>query len=542
MFRRLLLIAVTVSILSGVLIYNVTGNRITGETYYASGDGESWAVLIVDEGQEDRLIRESLSRAGLGTVISESSLDVAVDNFGQLKKIPLDSYRQEISAFDPRDDGYAARLRSFFVRQGERFFFLPLEKSGANSEPEIKNRLADLFEETPYSLLILEQREASVYWRYALYPAACIAALIMTRSKKSFALALPVILALCMYGASAFAFAALLTGILEILREPARELSAARYYGRNIRFSLPLLEKLGERFKSFRTNWLLFFLFLLAFIILAFMADLPPLPSILALTCFLCLFYLSSRLESSRILVKRHILFTPVPLLPQKSRNFSLFPLLLPFGIGAVLFLLVPRVFPGHSEYRRDEFPINSDNFITSDDYERHLVYQASFSYTPLNQSYMSKGTDTGMGRRALNQEGYLRYYLGEDGLIGGSVAANDSGVAFPPFPLEKLTMFLVEYNEYPAGSGKAPGIGGGSALLDFSQYIIKEWIPVIMILLACMFNLLRLNAPPEKQYLLRSINRKKRLFYPGTIGSSPGKAAGIAGRNKSEGGSPFDG
>ena len=60
-----------------------------GSGAYGSGAYESCAVVIVDESENDRMIRESL--AGIGDFISESSQEILIDDFGALISIPLDS-------------------------------------------------------------------------------------------------------------------------------------------------------------------------------------------------------------------------------------------------------------------------------------------------------------------------------------------------------------------------------------------------------------------------------------------------------------------
>ena len=109
--------AIAISVICGVMVF------VLFKVYprEALNVGERWAVLILDEAHEDRRIRESL--AGIGAFISESSQNIFIDDFGSVKKIPLDSYYDEIEAFDPRNDGYAEKLSAFFVRDGKRLFF-----------------------------------------------------------------------------------------------------------------------------------------------------------------------------------------------------------------------------------------------------------------------------------------------------------------------------------------------------------------------------------------------------------------------------------
>ena len=86
---------------------------------------------------------------------------------------------------------------------------------------------------------------------------------------------------------------------------------------------------------------------------------------------------------------------------------------------------------------------------------------------------------------------GYLRYHLGEDGLISGSTDYSAADAGFPSFPLEKLTGFLVNYiqTDAPGRVTKSPAAGPG------------EWIPAVVIFLFCIVDMLR----PGVRYKKRS-------------------------------------
>ncbi|MCL2473083.1 MAG: hypothetical protein FWF26_05325, partial [Treponema sp.] len=110
------------------------GNKSQGS------NSEGFAVLSLDESQNDREIQELLYSKGIKDFFSESTQVVPVDDFGSLKMVPLDSFRNEIEKFDPRDDGYAQKLSSFFVRDGKRFFFLPLDTVKGNKTVVLKTQ------------------------------------------------------------------------------------------------------------------------------------------------------------------------------------------------------------------------------------------------------------------------------------------------------------------------------------------------------------------------------------------------------------------
>jgi hypothetical protein len=94
---------------------------------------EGYAVLRVDAALPDCEIGERLAASIDNYIsidfVSESSQWVFLNDFDTILYISLDEYQERLAASvlrpDPRDDGYAARIHSFFVRKGQRLFFIP---------------------------------------------------------------------------------------------------------------------------------------------------------------------------------------------------------------------------------------------------------------------------------------------------------------------------------------------------------------------------------------------------------------------------------
>ena len=500
MSRRSSRFAALVSILCGLLVFSLFRFFPSSGTESGFGrlaSGTPYAVLALDESQDDRHIREILTGGGIKGLISESSQEVPIDDFGVLKMVPLDSFRSEIETFDPRDDGYAAKLQSFFVRGGKRFFFFPLKDIFGNGAGRLKKQLGSLLGDIPFTFTVLDNRKP-FFWYFALLAAACAFALYLSHSARLFAYELPVLLAFGWAGSSGFVLAAALAGIWELLREPAGELSAARRYKRNgLDYAGAGFEGLRERLKPFRINCLLSLFFAVFFIVFSIAEGLSFLPLVSGCLSFFFLYFLTFRVEARRARENRHILFTPVPLLPFKARTFSLFPLLLPFGAAAALALFLPLVFPAFASSAEDEPIADAKFLISAEDYNRHIDFENSFSYKTLDQD-LDQQASPESGGGGLNQEGYLRYYLDEDGLIAESTdhagelpLPEDRRIAdAPPFPLEKLMDYLLQYND-PGGAGQSDSeprfTAAGSSL-----FASKEWIPVAIILAAGILNLLR--------------------------------------------------
>jgi len=479
-----------VSILCGVTVFSLFRSHVSPD-FQTPVPGVSYAVLAVDESRDDRHIRETLARGGLDGFISMSSQKVPIDDFGFLRMIPLDTFRDKIEPFDPRDTGYAEKLKSFFVQGGQRFFFLPLYYDTGTSA-RLDKQIAALLPDIPFTLTVMGQR-ASHFWYFALLAAACVFALFLSRSRRFYVLGLPVVLAFGWSGSSAFILAALLVGIWELLREPLGELAAASRYQR-YNYAGSGFSGLCQKLKPFRVNCFLVFTFLVFFSGFSIAAGISPFPLAAAFAGLCLLYVLAFQAESERARKNRHIHFIPVPLLPFRAKTFSLFPLLLPFGLASLLALVLPPVMPGFlpdiSPSGENESPIEIRYLVRAEDYYRHIEFQKSFSFRRLDDA-------------PLIQEPFLRYYLGEDGLIAGSTAPAINFWTAPPFPLEKLMYFLLHYD---IASVSGASISRAS-ILRISSVTIKEWISVTIMFAAWILNLLS----PEIRPAIRPWSHSKK-------------------------------
>jgi Ca2+/Na+ antiporter len=298
-----------------------------------------------------------------------------------------------------------------------------------------------------------------------------------------------VLLATGKAGFFSLVLAAILTGIWELLREPFLELFASRRYNRRSQdYAGSGFRGVLERLKPFRLNLLLALLFLAFITAFSFMGFINPFLLLAVCVAFAFLYFLSFRTEEER---RSHIQFTPVLLLPHKVKTFSFFPLLLPFGLLAVTALFLPSGYSGPS-------PVDSGLLISSGDYDSHMAFQKSFSYSPLSPPNQEQNP---FDQNALIQNEYLRYYLGEDGLITGYNAyAVSEDSETPPFPLEKLMDFLLNYNKNITGepaSFEKPADRPAAAML-------KEWISVAFIFSFCIFDILRKRIVPKVTFINR--------------------------------------
>jgi len=129
-----------ISLICGIFLFFLWHYALggSGEWFVATGANDGYAILVVDESEDEQGIREMFTLGGLGEVISESSQFVSIDDFGSFKQIPLISFYDEIEPFDPRNDGYAEKLHSFFVNNGKCYFFTLLEISPSDLRSRLK--------------------------------------------------------------------------------------------------------------------------------------------------------------------------------------------------------------------------------------------------------------------------------------------------------------------------------------------------------------------------------------------------------------------
>jgi hypothetical protein len=383
--------------------------------------------------------------------------------------VPLDFYDEALEPFDPRNDGYAGKLRSFFVSNGKRRFFIdlrPYSRPGASlTYRQIEERIGAILGDDKaggeaggrgdFNLDgFFPPRGRSPLWLLFLSLAAPAGALFLVlRGPGAFppvfsrliAALIPVQGALALSGPGGFACAAALFGCFECLLPPIREnLAGAQHRRRRFRFD-----------RVFKINWLLALFFFLVFILAAVITPVDPLSAALAgisaFTVFVLLLWIESNPEKGRT----HRRFLPIPIREPSLGLNSLPRITLPFALASLLSLFL--FLPGPSGKGADISPaafLYTDSSHTAapdipakEEYEAHFMFQSSFSLRPLDP------------RDRAESGAYHSYYLGEDGLIAGSRKAADPAVPdyseIPPFPLEELASFLENRRNYTArGNG----------------------------------------------------------------------------------------
>ncbi|MDR2110632.1 MAG: hypothetical protein LBP32_04930 [Spirochaetaceae bacterium] len=433
-FQKSTAIAAILSLGAGVLMFLAVREDV-------SHSGTGYVVFTVDESCSDRAVGDLLREAAIEGHISESTQWVFLDDFGEPRRIPLDEYRNRVEAFDPRNDGYAETLRSFFVRDGARRFYVPFSPGFSGETPGgFKKRLAAALGEIPIRSIAHTGAPRPLFRRLILLAAAVAGTLILSRTRFPLLFPLPPMAALALPGPAGFALAAVLTALFFLLLDPAREFFVPRRDSPSRGIMAPL--------KLFKPRWVLAAMVLGIYGLICRLGGVPPGPGLGGALSFFLLLGLSLRAESKRGADQGHIRFQPVPIRDHPPAALLSSSAVIPFALASLVSLFPPGPVLGDPPAA----PGEKGSLVSPLDYEQHWIYQSSFSLRPLRPGGGRNGGDS------FDDAPYLRYFTGEDGLIAGSAEIEEPPRDMPPFPLEDLMKAL-------AGSRPAPAFTPGELI-----------------------------------------------------------------------------
>ena len=434
-----------------------------------------YAVLSFDASVDDGVLRELLSDTSgfAGAPVSESGQWVILDNFSSIVTVPLDKYFTRVASFDPRNDGYAEKLRNVFVRDGKRFVYIPLEQ-GNWTPTLLDKKFKIIFDDIPFSGEYYGTGKPLKLY-FASYAAASLCLLIICYVKKytrynmiNIAALIPVFSSLAFFGAAGIACASLLFAFFIFLKDPANELSTLLRSSFNENSQkIKLIYK--EIIKPYRAYWFFLPAFAAAAGIIVIFSRLKLLFLLAVFAAACAVFFLSLKIPA--LSGGGHKRFTPVLIINRRFMDFSFSLCMLPFTAAAFLAVFLSPHIDGAYE-SGGKF----DAIIEEQDYYAHLAFQSGFSTRRLGA-----GPDSG----------YLSYVYGEDGLPspdgkpGAQQAFNFDD--FPAFPLRHLMDFFRGVNNEEKSGGKKD--------TDFTD------LPVLAVLLLFAFPLFvkRRNIYPQK-------------------------------------------
>jgi hypothetical protein len=425
MFRPFLLLCAGSVLLFLVLL--VAGyNPDNGE--YRSG----YALLTLDSSVNDRDVVGLLAGENgkfRGPLYSESSQWVMLDEFGSLARIPLDEYGERLYPFDPRNDGYAEKLKNFFVYNGDRFIFIPMQPY--NSAALFRD-FDSVLPGIPYSIDYLGfGRSVKLY--FILFFVSVVLLFILCRLQKKarlpFVFFIPSIFVLAVYsyyGPWGFTLAAIAIALSAQLREPVFEICAV-LRAKNIENK----EKPGRIKRDVLKPNLVIFLetpfFILAVGLIIHYTGLRGWFVSVVFLLHLLVFALSCwSLSFSGV---EHRRFRPLLIVKRRFPDMSFSLYMIPFAIAAVFSIFIspgiPAQYSSNTSLLLSSF---AERTVTADDYQKHIDFQASFSLRSLN------------GGNSL----YASYFIDDDGLLSPAGGTGEKiNEDFPSFPLQRLMDFV---------------------------------------------------------------------------------------------------
>ncbi|MDR0624131.1 MAG: hypothetical protein LBG10_06845 [Treponema sp.] len=447
-FKSSLGILIFLSLLTGFLLAVFAAALMPPET------GGAYAALVMDESWPDREIRGLLNDE---TIISEASQWAFLDDFEGLSRIPLDEYRNRVQSFDPRNDGYAEKLRAFFVRDGKRLFFIPLHRGfWGYKTGEFEKRLSSSLGDIPFEIIYLGYRRP--VWLYmALLAGAGMAGLFLS-GRFALGFCMPLLAGFAFAGSSGLALSSVFAGLAGLFLAPCGEYFMFRRY-RRADTGAGKFEgrRLGDMLVSFRPCWVLTPVFLAALVFISVAGNVHPLVVLAGGAGFTGIFLFSQWVLSRRGDGQGHVRFVPVLIRPVPVKSLEFPRIMLPFICASLLPALPLPPFSGVSSAGDSVFFGEQGGMIREGEYHAHAAFQASFSYRAL-------------GSGGAGEPAYFQYRLGDDGLIAGREADIAPRENIPPFPLKDLMNFLET--------------GGKPSPQDWSPLTFAQLAPVLAALL----------------------------------------------------------
>jgi len=394
--------------------------------------GGGYATLVCGDGYSDREIRDRLDSRGLKGPVSESDQWVLLDSFGCIEKVPLVEYEDRLLPFDPRNDGYAEKLKSVFVRDGKRFVYIPL---GINRPETMDAAIDQALTGIHYSLIYAKPPPG----RDFLFPllsfclTACVFFVIPVLRRRLNAGLLPCLITLSPLAlglAPGFALAALLAGFAALLTEPS---------GRE---SSPGL---------FTPRWLLALALITCYGFFSFFCGLPVLFVLFVLAMFCCALALSLKagrgaknggakngaMNGGKISIKfkvnkintRHRRFIPVEIMSRrKIESNSFFPVMLPFAVMAIALAFAGFAMPQPPSLPAVNISPLPQGAVTEADFQEHFLFQSAFSFRALGKTYEAGEVPV-----------IASYELSSNGLLSPAAPAVNEEPQIPDFPLSDL-------------------------------------------------------------------------------------------------------
>jgi hypothetical protein len=367
----------------------LTGSGESGEYIPPS---QSFAVVECPVSVSDRAVADALRESGLHGIASESTQFFFLNAWSEVEQVPLDRLEERLIGADPRRDPYAQKLRSFFVNDTARRFFVPLSNWKNKSVFMIESDIRAALPKVPVSSIIIPQSAQPPFSR------------MMSIIEKTAVLA-----------------ALLMVYIVIVMPFFKDFLSDRPYHSRKIRRSkIP-----------FGVFLFLTVIFIASGIAGSAASAFRIVFGALPLACFLCGGVFPAWFRWMAAQRRGHILFRPVALNGVRSRPVRRGPPKIIVGLFAVAAITCAAAFfTGSNESGTARLPAGDYGAIVSEDeYRSHGQRQALFSYVPL-----------GIGE---NAPPYRHYTEDADGLYVAAGTVAEAETVIPPYPFASLAVFV---------------------------------------------------------------------------------------------------
>jgi hypothetical protein len=413
-----------------------------------------YITLITGEDTADRLTAEKLSDAGIKNVLSESSQWFFLNDFSELRRVPLDEFSSVMLESDPRNDGYAQKLKSIFARDGNRYFYIPAASfnspfpaAPAAIEQRIKNALKDVRHSVVFTTT--PSQGANVIPLYAaaaflsLAAAFCISKPDRPRSRARFTLSTAALLPSCGLligqGSAGFTLSALMLVLFLTLQTPFEDFFTRFWFDRKFSASQTMPIK---QFLQKEKNILIFLFVLILAVCIA-----GKIHYVFLAFLFFCL-SVSARVFAECAGRRDHIVFVPIRIRPCHVEKGLL--AAFPFTLAGAAALLLPlfyqspqAAFPAASKASKNGLPV-----IAAADYEAHINFQKNFAITRLIRAENGAEPAGGVYMNFEQDGGGLFRPAAENKPPVSEIEKTTADI--PSFPLENLIAFL---NDEQAGS-----------------------------------------------------------------------------------------
>jgi len=490
-FFRSVLLASLISLLAALILLFI-GSAMGYEEFRGG-----YAVLTTNASLNDRDIRSLLESSEYffgGSPVSESSQWVLLDEFDSIKRIPLDQYSTRIFSFDPRNDGYADKLRNVFIKDDKRFIYIPLVAGNWNSSL-LDKKFNELLGDIPFSVDYYGiGRPLALF--FIVYAAASVCLLVMCylkrkkhRSIVNIIPMIPVLSSLGFFGAAGIGTAAILYALFIMLKEPLNEL-----------INPPPLRENALKFKTiykevilpYRFYWLFLPVFAGALAVLVIFTQLRLLFLLAVSAASFAVFFFSLKIVSFSGVEHRR--FNPLTIVRQRFPEFIFPGYIFPFALGAVITIFFTPFMSGSFDYNK-----KFDFIITEHDYYEHITYQSTFSTHQMGTSSAA----------------FPEFYFDRDGLVAmdrGKLTQSVRMSDFPAFPLRHLMEFFNNVNK----GVKTDTTGGQTGTHEkFSLLVLLLFLLPALLVFKNDENTGKVSFEGLKRFTRQTgLNRNKTLLY----------------------------